>query len=371
MYSVVDPSTGRTIQTYPTVTDEGLAAAVVQASQTFRTWSRTTTVAERAALIAKVAELHLERQDELAAIISREMGKPTGDAVGEIQFSAAIYQFYADNAEAFLADEPIALMGGEGSAIVRKSPLGVLLGIMPWNFPYYQVARFAGPNLIIGNPVLLKHAPQCPESSAAIEQIYLDAGFPAGAYTNLYATNEQVADIIANPVVQGVSLTGSERAGAAVAEIAGRHLKKVVLELGGCDPFILLSTDDLDAVVEKATFARVDNCGQACNAAKRFIVIDSLYDEFLEKFTASVLATKQGNPTDPDIQIGPLSSIAAADRLSAQVQAAVDGGATIVSAGERDGAFFPPSVITGMQPGQPLVQRGAVRSGGHRAQGEQ
>ncbi len=353
MYSVVDPSTGRTIQTYPTVTDEGLAAAVVQASQTFRTWSRTTTVAERAALIAKVAELHLERQDELAAIISREMGKPTGDAVGEIQFSAAIYQFYADNAEEFLADEPIALMGGEGSAIVRKSPLGVLLGIMPWNFPYYQVARFAGPNLIIGNPVLLKHAPQCPESSAAIEQIYLDAGFPAGAYTNLYATNEQVADIIANPVVQGVSLTGSERAGAAVAEIAGRHLKKVVLELGGCDPFILLSTDDLDAVVEKATFARVDNCGQACNAAKRFIVIDSLYDEFLEKFTASVLATKQGNPTDPDIQIGPLSSIAAADRLSAQVQAAVDGGATIVSAGERDGAFFPPSVITGMQPGNP------------------
>ena len=353
MYSVVDPSTGRTIQTYPTVTDEGLAAAVAQASQTFRTWSRTTTVAERAALIAKVAELHLERQDELAAIISREMGKPTGDAVGEIQFSAAIYQFYADNSVAFLADEPIALMGGEGSAIVRKSPLGVLLGIMPWNFPYYQVARFAGPNLIIGNPVLLKHAPQCPESSAAIEQIYHDAGFPAGAYTNLYATNEQVADIIANPVVQGVSLTGSERAGAAVAEIAGRHLKKVVLELGGCDPFILLSTDDLDAVVEKATFARVDNCGQACNAAKRFIVIDSLYDEFLEKFTASVLATKQGNPTDPDIQIGPLSSIAAADRLSAQVQAAVDGGATIVSAGERDGAFFPPSVITGMQPGNP------------------
>lgn len=347
-YAVVDPSTGQTIQTYPTISDEALGAAVVQAQETFRTWSRTTSVAERAALIAKVAELHLERQDELAAIIGREMGKPTGDAVGEVQFSAAIYQFYADNAEEFLADEPITLMGGEGSAVVRKSPLGVLLGIMPWNFPYYQVARFAGPNLIIGNPVLLKHAPQCPESAAAIEQIYLDAGFPVGAYTNIYASNEQVADVIANPIVQGVSLTGSERAGAAVAEIAGRHLKKVVLGLGGCDPFILLSTDDLDAVVEKATFARVDNCGQACNAAKRFIVIDSLYDEFLEKFTASVLGTKQGSPTDPEIQIGPLSSVAAADRLSAQVQAAVDGGASIVSAGERNGAFFPPAVITGM-----------------------
>ncbi len=352
-YAVVDPSTGQTIQTYPTISDEALGAAVVQANQAFRTWSRTTTVAERAALIAKVAELHLERQDALAAIITREMGKPTGDAIGEIQFSAAIYQYYADNAEQFLADEPIELMGGEGTAIVRKSPLGVLLGIMPWNFPYYQVARFAGPNLIIGNPVLLKHAPQCPESAAAIEQIYTDAGFPAGAYTNIYASNEQVADVIANPIVQGVSLTGSERAGAAVAEIAGRHLKKVVLELGGCDPFILLSTDDLDGVVEKATFARVDNCGQACNAAKRFIVIDSLYDEFLEKFTAAVLGTKQGVPTDPDIQIGPLSSVAAADRLSAQVQAAVDGGASIVSAGERNGAFFPPSVITGMKPGNP------------------
>ena len=237
-------------------------------------------------------------------------------------------------------------MGGEGTAIVRKSPLGVLLGIMPWNFPYYQVARFAGPNLIIGNPVLLKHAPQCPESAAAIEQIYLDAGFPAGAYTNIYATNEQVADIIANPIVQGVSLTGSERAGAAVAEIAGRHLKKVVLELGGSDPFILLSTDDLDATVEAAVVARVDNCGQACNAAKRFIVMDDLYDEFVEKFTAAVLATKQGSPTDPDTTIGPLSSLLAADRLSAQVDAAVAAGANLASAGERSGAFFPPGVLT-------------------------
>ena len=353
MYAVVDPSTGETIQTYPTISDGALTAAIAQANETHRTWSRSTTVAERAALIARVAELHLERQDALAAIIAREMGKPTGDALGEIGFSAAIYQFYADNAAEFLADEPITLMGGQGSAIVRKSSLGVLLGIMPWNYPYYQVARFAGPNLIIGNPVLLKHAPQCPESAAAIEQIYLDAGFPAGAYTNIYATNEQVADIIANPIVQGVSLTGSERAGAAVAETAGRHLKKVVLELGGSDPFILLSTDDLDATVAMATIARVDNCGQACNAAKRFIVIDSLYDEFVEKFTASVLATKVGAPTDPDTAIGPLSSLAAAQRLASQVDAAVAGGATLVSAGERSGAYFPPGVLTNMSRNNP------------------
>ncbi len=345
-YAVVDPATGETVQTYPTIANDALAAAIDRANDIHRTWSRTTSVAERAALVSRVAELHVERQDALAAIIAREMGKPIGDAIGEINFSAAIYQFYADNAAEFLADEPITLMGGEGSAIVRKSSLGVLLGIMPWNFPYYQVARFAGPNLLIGNPVLLKHAPQCPESAAAIEQIYLDAGFPVGAYTNLYAANDQVADIIANPIVQGVSLTGSERAGAAVAEIAGRHLKKVVLELGGSDPFILLSTDDLDATVESAVMARVDNCGQACNAAKRFIVMDHLYDEFVEKFTAALLATKVGAPTDADIAIGPLSSLAAADRLSAQVDAAVAGGATLVSAGERSGAFFPPGVLT-------------------------
>ena len=352
-YAVVDPTTGETVRTYPSIADDALAAAIVQANEIHRTWSHSTTVAQRAALISRVAELHVERQDALAAIIAREMGKPIGDAIGEIGFSAAIYQYYADNAEEFLADESITLMGGEGSAIVRKSALGVLLGIMPWNFPYYQVARFAGPNLIIGNAVLLKHASQCPESAAAIEQIYLDAGFPVGAYINIYATNDQVADIIANPIVQGVSLTGSERAGAAVAETAGRHLKKVVLELGGSDPFILLSTDDLDAVVESAVIARVDNCGQACNAAKRFIVIDGLYDEFVEKFTARILATKVGAPTDPETTIGPLSSLLAADRLTSQVEAAVAAGATLVSAGERSGAFFPPGVLTGVTSDNP------------------
>lgn len=353
-YAVVDPSTGETIKTYPTITDAALDAALVMAQKTFKTWSQTTSVTDRAALITKVADLHTERRQDLAAIISREMGKPVGDALGEVDFSADIYRFYADNAAEFLADESITLLGGEGSAIVRKSALGVLLGIMPWNFPYYQVARFAGPNLIIGNPILLKHAPQCPESAAAIEQIYHDAGFPNGAYTNIYATNDQVATIIANPIVQGVSLTGSERAGAAVAETAGRYLKKVVLELGGSDPFILLSTDDLDATVEAAVVARIDNCGQACNAAKRFIVIDDLYDEFVEKFTAAALATPVGKPSDPEITIGPLSSIAAADRLSAQVDSAVAAGAKIVSAGERSGAFFPPAVLTNVDRHNPV-----------------
>ena len=193
---------------------------------------------------------------------------------------------------------------------------------MPWNFPYYQVARFAGPNLVIGNPILLKHAPQCPESAAAMAQMFGDAGFPAGAYENIYATNEQIEWVIADPRVHGVSVTGSERAGAAVAEIAGRNLKKVVLELGGSDPFILLGTDDLDATVEAAAEARLDNTGQSCNAAKRFIVVDDFYDEFLEKFTATLSAAKPGDPTAEETAIGPLSSAAAADRLEEQVKRA-------------------------------------------------
>ena len=342
LYAVTDPATGEVVQEFPTATDAEVEAAVASATTASKGWARTTTVAERAALVRRVAELHNERKDELAAIIVREMGKPLGDAVGEVEFSAAIYEYYADNAEKMLADEPVELLEGEGTAIIRRSPYGVLLGIMPWNFPYYQVARFAGPNLCIGNTIVLKHAPQCPESAAAIQRIYDDAGFPPGAYVNVYATNEQIADVIADPRVAGVSLTGSERAGAAVAEIAGRNLKKVVLELGGSDPFILLSTDDLDGAVEAAVNARLDNTGQSCNAAKRFVVAEDLYEPFVEKFTEAIKAGAEG--------ITPLSSVAAADRLQSQVDAAVEQGAHLESAGKRDGAFFPTGVLTGVTP---------------------
>jgi succinate-semialdehyde dehydrogenase/glutarate-semialdehyde dehydrogenase len=229
---------------------------------------------------------------------------------------------------------------------VRRSSLGVLLGIMPWNYPYYQVARFAGPNLVIGNTILLKHAPQCPESAAAMEEIFHEAGFPDGAYINIYATNEQIEWVIADPRVRGVSLTGSERAGAAVAEIAGRNLKKVVLELGGSDPFILLKTDDLDQAVTAAVNARLENTGQACNAGKRFIVVDELYDPFLQKFTAALTAVRPGDPRSPETTIGPLSSATAAGRLEDQVRRAVDQGAKLIAGGGREGNFFEPTVLT-------------------------
>ncbi|HWE08173.1 MAG TPA: NAD-dependent succinate-semialdehyde dehydrogenase [Solirubrobacteraceae bacterium] len=349
-YAVVDPATGKTVREYPTITDHELQEAIAKADQTHREWSASTTLAERAALIRRVGELHTEQRERLGEIIVHEMGKPIEQATGEVDFCAAIYAFYADNAEAVMADEPIQLLDGEGSAFVRRSSLGVLLGIMPWNYPYYQVARFAAPNLVIGNTILLKHAPQCPESAAAIEQIFREAGFPEGAYINIYATNEQIERVIADPRVRGVSLTGSERAGAAVAEIAGRHLKKVVLELGGSDPFILLRTNDLDAAVQSAVAARLENTGQACNAGKRFIVTDELYEPFLEKFTAAMTAAKPGDPSSAETTIGPLSSKTAADRLEDQVRRAVDQGAKLLAGGERDGNFFSPTVLTDIGP---------------------
>src|SRR6478752_7368132 len=238
-YAVVNPATGETLATYPTITDEALEAAIAGADAAYRTW-RNTPVAERAARIRKVADLHRERREELAEIIVREMGKPLEAALGEVDFAADITQYYADHADRITGDQPIEILG-EGTAVIRRTPLGVLLGIMPWNFPYYQVARFAAPNIVVGNTILLKHASQCPESAAAMEQMYVDAGLE-GVYVNIYASNEQAATVIADPRVHGVSVTGSERAGAAVASQAGQHLKKVALELGGSDPFIVLST---------------------------------------------------------------------------------------------------------------------------------
>ena len=339
-YSVTDPATGEVHGTWPTATDEQVADSIAAVARVAPSWGRTP-VAERAALVRRVAELHTERQDELAAVIVREMGKPLAEAVGEVEFSAAIYTYYADNAERFLADEPVELLEGTGDAVVRRSSYGPLLGIMPWNFPYYQVARFAGPNLVAGNTILLKHAPQCPESAAAIQRIFDDAGFPAGAYVTVLATNDQVATIIADDRVRGVSLTGSERAGAAVAELAGRHLKKVVLELGGSDPFLVLGASDLDPVVDAAVAARLDNTGQSCNAGKRFIVASPHYEAFVERFTERLLAGTTG---------APLSSVAAAENLARQVESAVGEGASLASTGQREGAFFPAGVLTGVTP---------------------
>jgi len=349
MYAVVNPATGEKLEEYPEISDDELDAVIGRAWEARATLG-SLTVAERAAKINRVAELHAERRDDLAAIAVKEMGKPTEQALGEVDFCADIYKYYAERAEDFLKDEPIDLIDGEGTAVIRRSAMGPVLGIMPWNFPYYQVARFAGPNLIVGNPVLLKPAPQCPESAEAIQAMYEEAGVADGAYRTILATHEQIAEkVIPHPRVRGVSVTGSERAGAAVAEVAGRNLKKVVLEMGGSDPFILLATENLDEVVDAAVEARLDNTGQSCNAAKRFIVVDELYDDFLARFTEKMKEVEPGDPTD-DSAMGPLSSSTAAERLQDQIDRAKAQGAEAVLEGDRKDNFFRPTVLTGISP---------------------
>jgi succinate-semialdehyde dehydrogenase/glutarate-semialdehyde dehydrogenase len=350
-FKVVNPATNETEREFDAATDAEVQQVLERSARAFRSW-RTTAKDERAAVLLRVAELYKERIDDLAALITREMGKPTREAKGEILLVVSIYRYYANEGPALLADTPLSPRAG-GQALVRKEPIGPLLGIMPWNFPYYQVARFAAPNLMAGNTIILKHAPQCPESALAMEQVFRDAGLPADAYINIFATNGQIADMIADPRVAAVSVTGSERAGAAVAEVAGRNLKKVVLELGGSDPFIVLDSDDVARTVKAAVAGRMGNAGQACNAAKRIIVVGDLYDQFADQFTAAMAALRPGDPTDPAADLGPLSSEAAAELLMGQISDAVDHGATLRTGGkrvDRPGAFVEPTVLTGVTP---------------------
>jgi succinate-semialdehyde dehydrogenase/glutarate-semialdehyde dehydrogenase len=277
------------------------------------------------------------------------MGKRPSGAQGEAEFCAEIFGYYADNGPELLADKPLP---GHANARIEHLPVGPILGVMPWNYPYYQVARFAAPNLIVGNTVLLKHAENCPTSALAIAEIMRDAGVPDGVYTNLFATHEQVASMIADKRVRGVSLTGSERAGTAVAEAAGRNLKKVVLELGGSDPYIILDTDDVESAADTAWATRMENVGQACNSNKRMIVMNEVYDDFVAALTkrASAMQPRTAG-ADGDELYSPMVSRKAAENLLTQIQDAVDKGATLHAGGTLDeGAYFAPAVLTGVTP---------------------
>jgi succinate-semialdehyde dehydrogenase / glutarate-semialdehyde dehydrogenase len=348
-YAVTNPATGRVEAEYPLATEAQLEASVSSAQAAFETW-RGSAVEQRAALLARVAQAYEDRRDELAAIITREMGKPLFQAGIEVDIVASIYRYYATNGPGFLADEALPVAAG-GEAVVSKEGLGVLLGIMPWNFPYYQVARFAAPNLMNGNTVLLKHAPQCPESALAMEEIFREAGAAEGTYVNVFASNEQVSTLIADDRVVGVSLTGSERAGAAVAAQAGAALKKVVLELGGSDAFIVLEDADVEQAVGHAILGRFGNTGQACNAAKRIIVVDAVADRFEAAYVAAVEGLSVGDPMEATTFLGPLSSAAARDGLDAQVRWALEQGAVALTGGAPlpgPGAFFAPTVLSGV-----------------------
>ncbi len=352
--ATVNPFTNRTVKSFTEDTPEKIEKALATADAEFTRWRRTS-YSERADLLHRVAAIMRERKNELSTLITTEMGKLIAESVGEIELSAAIFDYYAENGERFLADTPVKTERGE--AMIRHSPIGVVLGVEPWNFPFYQVARFAAPNVMIGNVVLVKHASNVPQCAIAIESIFREAGAPAGLYTNLLIPGRQVAPLLNDPRIKGASLTGSEEAGASLAGAAGKNLKKSVLELGGSDAFIVLEDADIDKAVEWAYVGRMNNTGQCCVASKRLIVVDAVADEFTTKFVARMSNLKVGDPLDTSTQFGPLSSEEAAVHLEDQVSRAVKDGAKVLLGGkriDREGAFIEATVLTEVTPGSPI-----------------
>ena len=353
-YRVEDPATGTVVEQFDTIADVQLDTVIATAAEAQKAWAAKS-IEERAEVIRRVADLFAERKDRLASIIGEEMGKRVTEGVEEAEFAGDIFRYYADNAARFAADEPIETDSGD--AMLQRLPVGVLLGIMPWNFPYYQVARFAAPNLMLGNGIILKHAEICPRSAAAIQDIMEAAGVPEGLFATVYASHDQIATVIADPRIAGVSLTGSERAGAQVAAQAGRHLKKAVLELGGSDPYVVLDTDDVAEAAQTAWATRMYNTGQACNSNKRLIVMDDIYDDFVAELTKLAKGMKPGSWEDEDETVyQPLSSRPAAEKLVDQLKRAQDSGAVLQAGGElaADGAYVSPAVLTDVPVGSEI-----------------
>lgn len=304
--------------------------------------------------IRKVAEILLAKETEFAKIISSEMGKPLKESNAEIEKSALNCNFYADHCDDFLADRHYST--DKYNAIVRYEPLGVILGVMPWNFPFWQVFRFAVPTILAGNSVVVKHASNVPESAMAIERIFLEAGFEPGTYQNLPLESKDVSKLIEHPYIKAVSLTGSEKAGSSVASAAGKSIKKSVLELGGSNAFIVMNDADMDDAIEKGMNARFRNAGQSCIAAKRFLIQDGIYNRFLEEFTKKVKALKMGDPFDAETDIGPLARVDLAEELERQVNESVKMGAKLICGGKRNGAFYEPSVIVDVTGEMPVFR---------------
>ncbi|MGW6269575.1 NAD-dependent succinate-semialdehyde dehydrogenase [Streptomyces sp. NPDC055060] len=350
-FATVSPYTGETLVEFPVIEGEEVDATLETAGRAFDAW-RQRPIEERAALVGRAAGLMKDRKEELAQLITLEMGKLISEARGEVDLAASILEYYAHNGPDFAAAEPLDV--DEGEAYLVNEPLGVLLGVMPWNFPLYQVVRFAGPNLVLGNTVLVKHAGICPQSALALETLFRDAQAPEGVYTNLFVSHEEISRIIDSPVVRGASLTGSEKAGAQVAERAGRNMKPSLLELGGSDVFIVLDGENLERTIGAAAAGRLANTGQSCVASKRFIVLEDVYDDFVEGLRRKFEELRPGDPADEATTLGPLSSERAAADLADQIRETVDQGAELVTGGhriDRPGAFVEPTIITGVKPG--------------------
>ena len=347
-YRTQNPATGELLEEFPYATDDDIQQAMADAAKAYTSWSALA-MAERGSILSKLADLFEENAEELAAQATLEMGKNSREAIGEVKYCARIIRYYATEGERLAADQELKNIDGQ-TAILRRRTIGTILGIMPWNYPYYQVVRFAAPNLMLGNTVILKHAEICAGTALKIQELMRQAGVPEGAYVNVFATHEQVSTMIADPRIQGVSLTGSERAGAAVAEQAGRHLKKAVLELGGSDPYIVLDSDDIARSARRALFSRLSNSGQACTSNKRIIVMDNIYDEFVAELTKLAEQLTPGDPAEANRnEYAPLSSQAAAEGLMEQIEDARKAGATVHVGGHRPelpGYYVAPTVLT-------------------------
>jgi succinate-semialdehyde dehydrogenase/glutarate-semialdehyde dehydrogenase len=356
-YQSVNPFDGTVSKTFPELTDPQLESAMATAATCYETW-RGKTYAERAAVVERAAALLHSRADEFARHATLEMGKRISEARGEVEFSSQILAYYAKNAERFLA--PVQLHPTLGEAHIESSPIGVVFCVEPWNFPYYQLARVAGPHLMAGNVLVVKHAGCVPECAIAFEKLWIEAGAPAGLYTNLLVTHEQSGRIVDDPRVKGVALTGSVAAGQSIAARAGKNLKVSSMELGGSDAFIVLDDADLDQTVKWAVWGRMYNCGQTCCAAKRFIVVDKLADKFLERFQSALAAFEPGDPMDEKTTLGPLSTESALVDLLKQVDAALAKGATLVMGGkrvDRPGSFMQPTILTDIKPDNPAFRQ--------------
>lgn len=355
-YESVNPFDGQTLKTFAETTDKQLETKIATAQACYETW-RHKTYAERAVIVAKAAKIMHTRVDEFARLATLEMGKRINEARGEVLFSADILAYYASNAERFLA--PVKLNPTVGRAHMESSPIGVIFGVEPWNFPFYQLARVAGPHLMAGNVLMVKHAGIVPQCAIAFEKLWVEAGAPAGLYTNLLITHEQADRVVDDPRIKGVALTGSVAAGKSIASRAGANVKVSSMELGGSDAFIVLEDADLELALKWAVWGRMYNTGQTCCAAKRFIVVEQLADTFLEKFRTALAALEPGDPLDEKTTLGPLSTESALVQLLKQVDAAVSNGAKVVLGGkriDRPGSFMQPTILTDIKPENPAFR---------------
>jgi len=353
-YQTINPYTEELVNSFQEHTDTQLEAILAKAEETYENDWSLKSLAERKVIVKKAASILREKLDEFAKPITLEMGKLFGEAREEVKLSADILDYYADYAEKFLA--PKKLKVREGEALIESEPLGVLFCVEPWNFPYYQLARVAGPNLMVGNTLIVKHAPNVPQCALAFEKLFLDAGAPVGVYTNVFLSNGQAAAAIADKRIKGVALTGSERAGEAVASEAGKALKKSTMELGGSDAFIVLDDADMDTAVKWGVWGRMNNTGECCVAAKRFILHEKIADTFLDRFKKALEKLVPGDPMDSKTTLGPLCTKGALDLVQKQIKTAVDAGAKVLLGGkrlDRPGYFLEPTILTDIEPKNP------------------